>query len=445
MQLSPPSFDKKPKIAVIGLGYVGLPLAVALAKHFTVLGFDIDQKRIEELNSGFDRTHEIDSTTLKKSKLSISSQANALLDQHIYIVTVPTPVTADNSPDLKPLEGASITVAKALSKGAIVVYESTVYPGVTEDFCGPILEKISGLKCGEDFYLGYSPERINPGDKEHTVERITKVVSGQTQAVAEQLKMVYGTLNKGNIFVAANIKTAEAAKVIENAQRDINIAFVNEIATIVGKLGISIYDVLDAASTKWNFLNFKPGLVGGHCIGVDPYYLAHCARQVQHEPEIILAGRRTNEGMGDYIANSINSKLHEMGKKGASRILVLGLTFKENIPDLRNSKVIDVIRSLRDQGHEVTVHDVHANPMEAKLHYDIDLLDKFVEHISENLHNPTRSASYDCIVGAVSHDAYLNFSLEQFEQLLKPDGLIADIKNMWKNGNRPKHLNYWSL
>lgn len=445
MPLSPHSFDKKPKIAVIGLGYVGLPLAVALAKHFTVLGFDIDQSRINELNNGFDRTHEIDAATLKKSKLKISCDAETLQNQHVYIVTVPTPVTADNLPDLKPLEGASITVAKALSKGAIVVYESTVYPGVTEDFCGPILEKISGLKCGTDFFLGYSPERINPGDKEHTVERITKVVSGQTHDVADHLKMIYGTLNKGNIFVAANIKTAEAAKVIENAQRDINIAFVNEIATIVGKLGISIYDVLDAASTKWNFLNFKPGLVGGHCIGVDPYYLAHCARQVKHEPEIILAGRRTNEGMGDFIANSIHSKLNAIGKKGPSRILVLGLTFKENIPDLRNSKVIDVIRCLRDQGHDVIVHDVHANPMEAKLHYDIDLLDKFVEHISENLHTPQFPASYDCIVGAVSHDAYLNFSLEQFEQLLKPDGLIADIKNMWKNSNRPKHVNYWSL
>lgn len=424
----------RPEIAVIGLGYVGLPLAVALARQFPVKGFDIDDSRIQQLKTGHDRTGEIDTTTLSESTLSLTSDTTPIQNQDIYIVTVPTPVTQDNLPDLHPLQMASQTVGKLLKKGAIVVFESTVYPGVTEEYCGPILEQVSGLKAGQDFYLGYSPERINPGDKEHTVNRITKVVSGQTEEVAEKLKYVYGAINNGNIFVARNIKTAEAAKVIENAQRDINIAFINEIATIVGKLGLSIYDVLDAAGTKWNFLKFQPGLVGGHCIGVDPYYLAHCARTLNHEPEVILAGRRTNENMGAYIASMIHSQLNALNIPSPARILILGLTFKENIPDLRNTKVTDVIRELLAAGHRVDVHDPMASSHDAKTHLDIHLLPS-LEGIE----------AYDCLVGAVPHQQYLEFSSEQFTSLLRKQGLIADIKNMWRTATKPKDAAYWTL
>ncbi len=422
------------KIAIVGLGYVGLPLAVALAKKFTVTGFDIDEKRIAELKTGYDRTKEIGATVLQNSTLKVTSDKTQLQSQDVYIVTVPTPVTHDNLPDLLPLKKASEMLGKALGKNAIVVYESTVYPGVTEDFCGPILEEVSGLKAGSDFYLGYSPERINPGDKKHTIDQITKVVSGQTPEVAEHLKTIYGAINNGNIFVAKNIKTAEAAKVIENAQRDINIAFVNEIATIVSKLGLSIYDVLDAAKTKWNFLNFQPGLVGGHCIGVDPYYLAECARKLDHEPEVILAGRRTNEEMAHFIAASIHQKLQDISHNTKAHILVLGLTFKEDIPDLRNTKVIDVIRSLKEFGHTVDVHDPLADPKEAEIHYELKLSpDLFAK------------GDYDCILGAVSHQPYLALSAADFQKLIRPNGLIADIKNMWKEILFSPQISYWTL
>lgn len=427
-------FKDQPSIAVIGLGYVGLPLAIALARHFQVVGFDINESRIKELQSGYDRTHEVTPDILKSSSLHLSCHPQDIEDLNIYIVTVPTPVTNANLPDLTPLAKASETVGKALKHHAIVVYESTVYPGVTEDFCGPILEKFSRLKAGSDFYLGYSPERINPGDTEHTVDRITKVVSGQTPIVAEILKNVYGTINNSNIFVAANIKTAEAAKVIENAQRDINIAFVNEIATIMGKLGLSIYDVLEAAGTKWNFLNFQPGLVGGHCIGVDPYYLAECARLVKHEPEVILAGRRTNENMGAFIAECIHQNLEKAGLPKVSNILILGLTFKENIPDLRNTKVIDIIRHLKAKGHVLEVHDSMANPVEAKEEYGIELL----THLEE-------IGQYDCIVCAVPHREYIQAGEMLFAQLLNPKGLIADVKNVWRHYKRPEGSLYWSL
>lgn len=427
-----------PRIAVIGLGYVGLPLAVALARYFPVLGYDIDAKRISQLQSGFDRTHEIEEQTLKTTTLQLTHHSKQLDNHDIYIITVPTPVTTDNQPDLTPLQKASETVGKFLSPNAIVVFESTVYPGVTEEFCGPILEKHSNLTCGKDFFLGYSPERINPGDKEHTVDRITKVVSGQTAEVANTLKHVYGSMNGGNIFVAKSIKAAEAAKVIENAQRDINIAFINEIATIVNKLDLSIYDVLEAANTKWNFLKFQPGLVGGHCIGVDPYYLAHCARQLNHEPEVILAGRRINENMGHFIASAVHEKLLKNNKKQAHgpsiRILVLGVTFKEDIPDLRNTKVIDVIQHLQRFGYTVDVHDAFADKEEAKKHLDLDLLTTL------NLAN-----HYDCIIGAVSHRPYVQFTLHDIQQLLNPNGLVADIKNMWRSIAFPANIEYWTL
>ncbi len=417
------------RISVIGLGYVGLPLAVALARNFPVVGFDIAEDRIAELQAGEDRTGEVDSARLRGSSLRLSAAEADLDGTEIFIVTVPTPVDGANQPDLGPVRGASMTVARHLSKGAVVVYESTVYPGVTEDICGPLLEQESGLRCGEDFFLGYSPERINPGDREHTVDRIVKVIAGQTPAVTERLAAVYGAVTSGGVFRARDIKTAEAAKVIENAQRDINIAFVNEVAMIFQKMGLSAYDVLQAAGTKWNFLNFKPGLVGGHCIGVDPYYLAFRAQQLGHDPAVILSGRRTNDSMGDFIAGRIADQLGRNCK-----VLVLGLTFKENVPDLRNSKVIDVITGLRKRGHHVSVHDPMANPREAHHEYGVDLAPRL--DVFDDL---------DCLVGAVPHSPYLEFSTETFRELLGAGGLVADIKGMWRDVGLPERIRRWEL
>lgn len=418
-------------IAVIGLGYVGLPLAVHLAKHFPTIGFDISKNRIEELNQGFDRTGEIEESQLKASTLKVTDQTNAIEGVQVYIVTVPTPVNDHNEPDLTPLDKASATVGKLLKKGDVVVFESTVYPGVTEDFCGPLLEKYSGLKSGVDFFLGYSPERINPGDKVHTVDKITKIVSGQTPQTTQLLKEIYGAVNGGQIFCAATIQTAEAAKVIENAQRDINIAFMNEIAGIFQKMGIGVYDVLDAASTKWNFLPFKPGLVGGHCIGVDPYYLAKCAQKVGHEPEIILAGRRINEGMSGLMAKAIDDRLKGLDK---APILVLGLTFKEDVPDLRNTKVIDLIQSLEALGHEVHVHDPCCDPKEAKDFYGIDLKTSWDD-----------LQGYGCVIGAVPHKDYQELTASCLLKLLTPTGFVADLKGLWRGLSFPQSQSYWGF
>lgn len=441
-------------VAVIGLGYVGLPLAVALARSYNVIGFDINLNRIKELKSGYDRTGEIEYDVLQSSKISLTSEIQELADKDVYIITVPTPVDSRNKPDLAAVKKATETVGSVMKKGSIVVFESTVYPGVTEDICGPILESISGFKAGEDFFLGYSPERINPGDKVHTVDKITKVVSAQNPDIAQKLAVLYGSTNNNNIFIAANIKTAEAAKVIENAQRDINIAFMNEISVIFDRLNISTYDVLAAAGTKWNFLPFTPGLVGGHCIGVDPYYLAECAKDLGHNPEVILSGRRINDSMGGYLATKIHDKishLHTYGQR--ARILVLGLTFKENVPDLRNTKVIDVIRGLEDYGHQVVVHDVMADKKEAEQYYNINL-DTSLESLclSEQAQIAVGESvtsgfvtQYDCIIGAVAHDAYKQMGVEQFAQLLKPGGLVADIKSMWNADSLPTGTNYWKM
>lgn len=418
-----------PKIAVIGLGYVGLPLAVGLAKHFDVVGFDINVARIKELKSGHDRTREIDDKTLSLAKLALTYEMEAIQGKAIYIVTVPTPVDGDNQPDLMAIKAACRTVGKAMSKGSIVVFESTVYPGVTEDVCGPILAETSSLVCGKDFYLGYSPERINPGDKEHTVDRITKVVAGQTPEIAQKLGNIYGKVTSGGVFLARNIKTAEAAKVIENAQRDINIAFINEVTRIFHALDISVYDVLEAARTKWNFLPFVPGLVGGHCIGVDPYYLAHCSESVGHHPEVILAGRRTNDAMGKYIAEQIIKRCDISGP-----ILILGLTFKENVPDLRNSKIIDIVEGLKAHGRHVVVHDPLADPLEAKHEYGIDLAQ-----------NMGARGPYAAVVGAVAHKDYFAFNQKNFKDLLLPKGLIADIKGMWRPMDLPATFKRWQL
>lgn len=419
-----------PRISVIGLGYVGLPLAVHLASHYEVTGFDVNTRRVGELCAGVDRTGEVDREKLAATTMTITDDEAAMDGTDIFIVTVPTPVDAHNQPDLSAVRAASLTVSRHLAKGAIVVYESTVYPGVTEDECGPILAEGSGLVCGEDFFLGYSPERINPGDREHTVDRITKVVAGQTPAVTETLAEIYGTLNGGDIYRARDIRTAEAAKVIENAQRDINIAFVNEVAMILNGMGLNVHDVLDAANTKWNFLPFRPGLVGGHCIGVDPFYLAHAAQSIGRHPEIVLAGRRINDAMGAYIAGEIHAA--RGGQPG--RVLVLGLTFKENVPDLRNSRVVDVVSTLRECGHDVDVHDPQASPAEAQSLFGIDLLTS-LDGLS----------GYDAVVGAVKHREYGDLDGAALESLLAGDGLLADIKGIWRGLKLRPEIRRWQL
>ena len=417
------------KVGVIGLGYVGLPLAAALARHFPTVGIDIDRARVDELRNGHDRTNELSGETLAASTLELSTDIQAAADADVLIVTVPTPVDHANRPDLGPVMSATRSLAKVLKpgRGTIIVYESTVYPGVTEDLCGPEIEKLSGLKRGVDFFLGYSPERINPGDREHTVDRITKVVAGENPDVLDKLCAIYGAVTTGGTFRAASIKVAEAAKVIENAQRDINIAFVNEITQIFGKIDISIWDVLAAAGTKWNFLKFVPGLVGGHCIGVDPYYLSYLAQQNGHYPRVVLAGRGINDSMGSWIADQIHERIGN-----GSRVLMLGLTFKENVPDLRNSRVIDVVRRLEWLRHEVVIHDPLADPAEAKHEYGVDLA-------------TTLGGGFDAVVGAVSHADYAGLSVGEVTGLVREGGLVADLKGMWSGLDLPDTVRRWSL
>ncbi len=426
------AFKDKSKIAIIGLGYVGLPLAVVLANKFDVIGFDISDDRIAELKTGFDRTEEVGKDKLLASPLSLTASTDDIKNAAIYIVTVPTPIDEDKKPDLTPVKSACKMLGNIIGKGSVVVFESTVYPGVTEELCGPLLEEVSGLKCGEDFFLGYSPERINPGDKEHTVDKITKIVAGQNAEVTEVLAAVYGAITTGGIFRAASIRVAEAAKVIENSQRDINIAFVNEITMIFQKLGISVSDVLEAAGTKWNFLNFQPGLVGGHCIGVDPYYLAMRAREVNHDPRIIIASREINDSMADFVAERIGAQLSSEG----GRVLVLGLTFKENCPDLRNTKAVDLINGLKMRGFQIDVHDAAADPVEAKEFYNINLLPS-LEEIEDH--------KYVCVIGVVAHEEYKGLKTADFERLLEPGGLIADVKAIWRHVEKPKYIRKWQL
>ena len=422
------------RVVVVGLGYVGLPLAVALARRFDVTGFDISEGRVAELRSGHDRTHEVEDDKLKASALRYTSSIEDCAGADIYIVTVPTPVDPANQPDLGPVLSATRALGQVLdaSKKPIIVYESTVYPGVTEEVCGPELEAVSGLQRGVDFFLGYSPERINPGDREHTVDKITKVVAGENADVLDTLCELYGAVTSGGTFRAASIKAAEAAKVIENAQRDINIAFMNEITQIFGKMGISIYDVLEAAGTKWNFLRFSPGLVGGHCIGVDPYYLSYKAQQLGHLPRVILAGRSINDHMGSYIADEVHTRLKRTPGKQCE-VLVLGLTFKEDVPDLRNSKVADVIRRLEWLGHNVTVHDPLADPQEAEHEYGISLDPEAL------------SKRYDAVVAAVPHSQYKAMGLAKAAQLVSDGGLVADVKGMWRGEQAPEGVNSWTM
>jgi len=386
-------------ISIVGLGYVGLPLAVAFAKKYKVIGFDINNERIKELKNNYDRTLEVEKEKLEevKDNIKYTSNLEELKEANIHIVTVPTPIDKHKNPDLTPLIMASRSLGRVLKKGDIVIYESTVYPGCTEEICVPELEKESLLKFNKDFFVGYSPERINPGDKEHTVTKIKKVTSGSTPEIAKEIDELYKSIITAGTHLASSIKVAEAAKVIENSQRDINIAFVNELALIFDKLNINTLDVLEAAGTKWNFLKFKPGLVGGHCIGVDPYYLAYKAKEIGYHPEIILAGRRTNDNMGIFVANKLVKLMIQKGHtiKG-SKVLVLGITFKENCPDIRNSRVIDVIRELQEFGINVDVYDPWANKEEVKREYNIDLMKN----------GELRVENYDGIVLSVAHKEF---------------------------------------
>jgi UDP-N-acetyl-D-galactosamine dehydrogenase len=418
-----------PHIVVVGLGYVGLPLAVALARKFETIGLDIDADRIAELRAGRDRTREVDADALKASRLTLLDQADGCAGADVYIVTVPTPVDATNTPDLSAVMAATRTVAGLIdpAKKPTIVYESTVYPGVTEDLCGPEIERAAGLQRGRDFRLGYSPERINPGDREHSIDKITKVIAGEDAEVVEQLAQIYGAITSGGVFRAASIKAAEAAKAIENAQRDINIAFMNEVAQIFSKVGLSVWDVLAAARTKWNFLGFEPGLVGGHCIGVDPYYLSHLAQQLGHKPQVILAGRETNDGMGAWIADV----LHERRKK-AGKALVLGLTFKENVPDLRNSRTVDVVKRLQWLGHEVAVADPLADPAEVEREHGLELTE-------------VNGERYDLVVGAVAHREYRELPDGRIEAMVAPGGTLADLKDMWRERSLDPGIDRWAL
>jgi UDP-N-acetyl-D-galactosamine dehydrogenase len=414
---------------VLGLGYVGLPLAIALARKFDVTGFDIDLERIEELKAGLDRTNEVPEEALRGTPLRLTSAEADCAGANVYIVTVPTPVDNNNRPDLAAVVAATRMIGGLIdpSKRPTIIYESTVYPGVTEEICGPEIERTGGLQRGRDFRLGYSPERINPGDRQHTIDKITKVIAGEDPEVVDQLASIYGAITEGGVFRAASIKAAEGAKAIENAQRDINIAFMNEIAQIFSKIGVSVWDVLAASRTKWNFLGFEPGLVGGHCIGVDPYYLSHLAEQIGHHPQVILAGRETNDGMGVWIADA----LHDRRSKAGSA-LVLGLTFKENVPDLRNSRAIDVVRRLQWLGHEVAVHDPLADPAEIQREYGLMVSDSITER-------------YDLVIGAVAHDDYRNLSGEQLAARVAPGGTLADLRGMWRDRDVDPSIDRWTL
>lgn len=426
--------DGKPaKIVVVGLGYVGLPLAVALSKAHPdadLVGFDIDAGRVAELRTSFDRTREVSAADLAGSSARFTDRDGDCHGADVIIVAVPTPVDANNRPDLSSLLGASRRVAGWLdaSRRPTIVFESTVYPGATEDECGSLLESESGLRRGHDFRLGYSPERINPGDAVHRIDKIVKVIAGEDQQVVEQLAHLYGRMTEGGVFRATSIRTAEAAKAIENAQRDINIAFMNEVAQILSQGGLSVWDVLDAARTKWNFLPFEPGLVGGHCIGVDPYYLSHHAQRLGHHPEVILAGRGINDGMGQWMAD----RIHEAIGPDPKRILFLGITFKEDVPDVRNSRSIDVISRLFSLGHDLIVSDPLADADEVRREYRLEIARE-------------PKGKFDCVVGAVRHREFIDMTGDEICGLLSPGGVVADLKGIWRGVELPAEFRRWSL
>ncbi|WP_373046586.1 nucleotide sugar dehydrogenase [Vulgatibacter sp.] len=423
------------KIGVVGLGYVGLPVALAFARKFETIGFDISESRVAALREGRDPNGETESEELKGSSLRYTTSASDLADCSFFVVAVPTPVDASNRPDLTPVIKASETLGKVLKPGAVVVYESTVFPGCTEEICGPVLARVSGLRQGVDFKLGYSPERINPGDKKNTFETVTKIVSGEDAETLERVAAAYGAIVPAGVFRAANLKAAEAAKVIENAQRDINIAFMNEVAHICDRLGVRTADVIAGMNTKWNALRFTPGLVGGHCIGVDPYYITSKAEELGYFPEVILSGRRINNGMGAFIAQRLIKMLAKGGKPiTGAKVGVLGLTFKENVSDLRNSRVPDIITELRAFGVEVVVTDAFADPREAQHEYGLEL-------------SPLSALrDLDALVLAVSHQPYLDMPRSDLLGMLKGGGgVLIDVKSLFEPASLPNSIAYWSL
>ncbi|PIC69185.1 UDP-N-acetyl-D-galactosamine dehydrogenase [Sporosarcina sp. P16b] len=429
--------NKEEKISLVGLGYVGMPIAVAFAKKVNVVGFDISKEKIELYRNGIDPTKEVGDAVIQNTTVEFSSDETSLKNAKFHIVAVPTPVKGDRTPDLTPLKSASTTLGRNLTKGSIVVFESTVYPGVTEEICVPILERESGLKCGPDFKVGYSPERINPGDKVHTLENIIKVVAGQDEEVLDVIAKVYELVVDAGVFKAASIKVAEAAKVIENSQRDINIAFMNELSIIFNKLEIDTKAVLEAASTKWNFLNFSPGLVGGHCIGVDPYYLTYKAEQMGYHSQIILSGRKINDNMGKYVAENIVKKMIKANKQiNGAKVAIFGITFKENCPDVRNTKVVDVIKELQEYGIEVKIVDPVADEEDLIAMYDIELSK------SEEVED------MDAVIFAVTHEEFKSITLEDVKHMFKgPEELVlADLKGIFdREQAKNSGFNYWGL
>ena len=429
----------KEKLALVGLGYVGMPLAVEFAKHVDVIGFDINKTRVDEYRNGIDSTNEI-GEAIRETTVEFTSDPTQLKEAKFIIVAVPTPVKEDNSPDLRPVEGASRTVGRNLSPGTIVVFESTVYPGVTEDICVPIIEKESGLKCGADWKIGYSPERINPGDSVHTLTSIQKIVSGMDEETANEIKKVYEIVVKAGTFMVSDLKTAEAVKVVENSQRDINIAFMNEVAIICDKLGIDTDEVLAGMNTKWNALGFRPGLVGGHCIGVDPYYLTNAAEKLGYHSQIILNGRKVNDSIGRYVADAAIKVMIESGKAPKkATIVILGLTFKENCPDTRNSKVVDIIERFREFDINSTVTDSWADPIVAKQEYNVDLVS--FEDIPKA----------DCVIIAVGHNEYRSMSMMKIKNLFKEDlsdneKVLIDVKSLYRMDElRASGMRFWRL
>ncbi|REJ81776.1 MAG: nucleotide sugar dehydrogenase [Bacteroidetes bacterium] len=423
--------EKKKTLAVLGLGYVGLPIALEFAKKIKVLGFDISESRLDLMRKSVDPSGELTESDFKNCDIEFTSDSKKLAEASFYIVTVPTPIDEHNLPDLKPLLSATKFIGKVLKKGDYVVYESTVYPGCTEEDCVPILEDLSGLKCGKDFKIGYSPERINPGDKEHTISKILKVVSGCDEESLNHIAETYRIIVNAGVHKASSIKVAEAAKIIENTQRDVNIALMNELSIIFNKMGINTYDVLEAAGTKWNFIRFQPGLVGGHCIGVDPYYLTYKAQELGYHAQVINSGRYVNDSMGFYVSKQTVKKIIGAGKDvSKSRALVMGATFKENVDDIRNSKVADLVKELASYGVHVDVIDPRANSEELKHEYGFELI-------------PEATGKYDAIIIAVNHKEYLDLDESWFKEKLSEEGLLVDIKGIYRN--KIKKLSYWSL
>ncbi len=423
--------NKENKLAVIGLGYVGLPIALEFARKLSVIGFDINPKRVDQMNRNIDPSNELEAKDFEGCDIVFTADPEVLREANFFIVAVPTPIDKGNNPDLKPILAASATVGKLLKKGDYVVFESTVYPGCTEEDCVPVLEQHSGLKFREDFKVGYSPERINPGDKVHTLQTIVKVSAGCDEESAEVVAKVYELVVDAGVHRASSIRVAEAAKIIENTQRDVNIALINELSIIFNRMGINTYEVLEAAGTKWNFLNFKPGLVGGHCIGVDPYYLTHKAEKLGYHAQIINSGRFVNDSMGGYVGKQTVKKIIATGKNiQEAKVLVMGATFKENVSDIRNSKVVDTVREIQSFGVHVDVVDPHASAEEIKLEYGYDLNEK---------PNP----KYDAIIVSVNHKEYSNLSQDYFDSMLTEKGLLVDLKGIYKD--KIKNFGYWSL